>query len=205
MARFDSDVSSRQALPEPASRATRSHFRVWDVLLIVLVAMAGGGIGLSPGRRQCGPLMGPVEKERGPLVIVVPTSGSAPALSPVLSPSPPPSPSPCPQCGRRRVAAAGRGCEPVRRTARRHAAEHRPGAVWRRRVVGDDLSGKPEHDRTESGRARRRKDTPDSVSSMTVAAVCYASSARACDNLIERMPRLRMLRARGARRLFKLC
>ena len=96
MARLDSDVSSRQVSPEPASRATRSHFRAWAVLLIVLVAMAGGGIGLSLGSRQGGPLMGPVEKERGPLAIVLPTSGSAPALSPVLSPSPPPSPSPVP-------------------------------------------------------------------------------------------------------------
>jgi nucleoid-associated protein YgaU len=58
---------------------------------MVFVALVGGGIGLSLGSRQGGPLVSRVE-DSPRLEIVVPAPGSAPDLKAMPSPSPAPSP-----------------------------------------------------------------------------------------------------------------
>jgi hypothetical protein len=90
---LDSDGATGQGSAEAVSSTSRSHFRVWAVLIVMTVAIAGGTIGLSLGSRQSGPLVGHVG-DGGRLVIVVPTLDSEPAfnaLEPLPSPSPVPS------------------------------------------------------------------------------------------------------------------
>jgi nucleoid-associated protein YgaU len=87
---LDSDVASGETSPEPAPSSKPSHFWIWAALAVVVVAIVGVAIGLSLGSRQGGPLASQAGGNGRP-DIVVPTPGSAPALSPV-----PPSPSAAP-------------------------------------------------------------------------------------------------------------
>jgi hypothetical protein len=82
-------VATGETSPEPAPSSKRSHFRVWAVLVVALVAIVGGGIGLWLGSRQGGPLASQAGGNGRP-AIVVPTPGSA-SLSAVPSPSTAPS------------------------------------------------------------------------------------------------------------------
>jgi nucleoid-associated protein YgaU len=83
-------VASGETSPEPAPSSKRSRFWIWAGLVVVVVAIVGVAIGLSLGSRQGGPLASQAGGNGRP-AIVVPTPGSAPALSPVPSPSAVPS------------------------------------------------------------------------------------------------------------------